>query len=214
MSKKGILFDLDGTLWDSAEQVAKSWTLAAAQSGYPQCRISTEDIRSVMGKTMDKIAELLFPFVEGQERARLLENCCQVENDYLREHGGTLYPGLRETFAQLRENQGFSLYIVSNCQKGYIEAFLDYYRLWDLIEDIECYGNNLKSKGENIALVCERNHLDQAAYVGDIQGDYDSTMEAGIPFIHAAYGFGTINARTPKISCLAELPRVAEQMFL
>ena len=32
--KKGIIFDMDGTLWDSAEQVAKSWNVAAAGIGY------------------------------------------------------------------------------------------------------------------------------------------------------------------------------------
>ena len=68
--KKGILFDMDGTLWDSARQVAESWNLAAAESGYPDCHLTTEDIRSVMGKTMDKIAAQLFPFTKGQERRR------------------------------------------------------------------------------------------------------------------------------------------------
>ena len=58
--KKRYTFDMDGTLWDSARQVAESWNLAAAESGYPDCHLTTEDIRSVMGKTMDKIAAQLF----------------------------------------------------------------------------------------------------------------------------------------------------------
>ena len=77
--KKGILFDMDGTLWDSARQVAESWNLAAAESGYPDCHLTTEDIRSVMGKTMDKIAAQLFPFTKGQEREALLEALIQQE---------------------------------------------------------------------------------------------------------------------------------------
>lgn len=143
--KKGILFDMDGTLWDSARQVAESWNLAAAESGYPDCHLTTEDIRSVMGKTMDKIAAQLFPFTKGQEREALLEACCRVENDYLREHGGMLYPDLRPAMEILKEK--YHLYIVSNCQAGYIEAFLDHYDFRDLFEDIECYGNNRKQNG-------------------------------------------------------------------
>ena len=120
-------------------------------------------------------------------------------------------PGtLRE---KLKEN--YRLLIVSNCQAGYIEAFLDYYQFHDLVEDIECFGNNNKPKAENIALICERNNVakEDAVYVGDIQGDYDAATGAGIGFIHAAYGFGTIDADVKKISEFAELPEVVKQVF-
>lgn len=209
--KKGIIFDMDGTLWDSAENVAKSWDEAVKSSGYENHPITTKDIQSVMGKTMDVIADILFSYVEGEERKQLLAKCCKAENEYLKKHGGTLYPEIRSTMEKLKKN--YHLYIVSNCQSGYIEAFLDFYQLHDLVEDIECYGNNLKKKGENIALMVERNQLDDAAYVGDIQGDYDATMEAGIHFIHAAYGFGTINVETPKIEAFSELPDMIQSVL-
>ncbi len=41
--------------------------------------------------------------------------------------------------------------------------------------------------------------MDDAVYVGDIQGDYDASMDAGVKFIHAAYGFGTIEDKVPEI---------------
>ena len=41
--KKGIIFDMDGTLWDSAEQVAQSWTLALQQCGYGDAVVTKED---------------------------------------------------------------------------------------------------------------------------------------------------------------------------
>ncbi len=202
--KKGIIFDMDGTLWDSAENVAKSWNLAiSTYSGYEKT-LTAADIQGVMGKTMDAIADILFSELSKEDRTELLATCCEMENDYLREHGGTLYEGVRETLAKLRE-RGYHLSIVSNCQAGYIEAFLDYYKLWDAIEDKQCYGDNLLSKGENILLVAERNGLDAAVYVGDIQGDYDASQAAGVDFIHAAYGFGTINADVPSIRTFAEL---------
>lgn len=202
--KKGIIFDMDGTLWDSAENVAKSWNLAIAKSGLIKKELTTQDIQSVMGKTMDVIADILFSELDQEKRMRLLEDCCAMENDYLREHGGVLYDGVKETFAKLKE-RGYHLSIVSNCQSGYIEAFLDYYKLWDAIEDKLCYGDNLRQKGENIRLVVERNSLDVAVYVGDIQGDYDASCQAGVDFIHASYGFGTIDAEVPAIKNFTEL---------
>lgn len=202
--KQGIIFDMDGTLWDSAENVAKSWNLAIEESGLLKKTLTKEDISGVMGKTMDVIADLLFAELAGEARMELLEACCARENDYLREHGGILYDKVPETMQKLIET-GYHLYIVSNCQSGYIEAFLDYYGLWELVEDIECYGNNLLQKGENIRLVVKRNALDRAVYVGDIQGDYDASLKAGVGFIHAAYGFGTIDAEVPEIHAFAEL---------
>ena len=209
--KKGIIFDMDGTLWDSADGVAKSWTEVVNQEYDKERVITTEDIQNVMGRTMDKIAEIIFPNLDEKARLELMNHCCMYENEYLREHGGILFPHLEETLKILKEK--YHLYIVSNCQSGYIEAFLEHYGFGHYFDDIECYGNNLFQKGENIHLVVERNELTKAVYVGDIQGDYDATMEAGLPFIHAAYGFGTIAQETAKINSFAELPKVAEEIL-
>jgi phosphoglycolate phosphatase len=209
--KKGIIFDMDGTLWDSAAYVAESWNEVICRSGYARETLTAADIQGVMGKTMAQIADILFPVWDEQDRRELLAECGEEENAYLREHGGVLYPKIRETMEALK--QDYSLYIVSNCQSGYIEAFLDYYQFWDLIDDIECYGNNDMPKAQNIELVCERNSLDDAVYVGDIQGDYDSSMEAGVKFIHAAYGFGTIREDVPEIWEFEELVRVVPEVM-
>lgn len=209
--KKGIIFDMDGTLWDSAKEVAESWNLAMRQCRYDRLPLDADDMYRVMGKTMEDIARLLFPDAQGERQRELLETCCRVENDYLREHGGTLYPKLRETLDALRES--YHLYIVSNCQSGYIEAFLDYYDLRRRIEDFQCYGDNGKPKADNIRILYERNRLDDAVYVGDIQGDYDSSMAAGVKFIHAAYGFGTIDAAVPRIETFAELPELVSAVL-
>ena len=203
MNKKGIIFDMDGTLWDSAEGVAMAWT-EIVQKEHDKTRIiSIEDIQGVMGLTMDKIADILFSDLSKEDRMVLLEKCCAYENAYLSKNGGKLYPDLEETLQALSKE--YDLFIVSNCQSGYIEAFLEYYGFGHYFKDIECYGNNLLPKGDNIRGIVERNQLDKAVYVGDIQGDYDATMAAGLPFIHAKYGFGTIKQEVPKIHTFKEL---------
>lgn len=209
--KKGIIFDMDGTLWDSAAGVAESWNEAILAYGYERKPLTAGDIQSVMGKTMEDIADILFPELKVMQRNELLDLCCRLENDYLRRHGGVLYPDIRKTMEKLKVN--YHLYIVSNCQAGYIEAFLDYYKFHDLIEDIECYGNNDKPKGENIALLYQRNDLQDAVYVGDIQGDYDASMSAGVRFIHAGYGFGKVNADVPEIQKFSELIEVIDTVW-
>ena len=218
MKKKGIIFDMDGTVWDSSENVAAAWTVKIHEAGFSDKGVTRADIQSVMGKPMDEIANILFPYTKkGKQRDALRAACEGYENEYLSKHGGILYEGVFETWKKLKE-MGYHIYIVSNCQAGYIEAFLGYYGIAygkpeDLVEDIECYGNNFLQKDENIRLLAERNRLKAACYVGDIQSDYDATMKAGFPFIHAKYGFGSINAEVPFISKFEDLTKVVPEVI-
>ena len=120
--KTGIIFDMDGTLWDSSENVAASWTERLHELGYDR-NITKQDVMGVMGLTMDRIADIIFSELPSDERMKLLDECCGHENAYLRKNGGVLYPQLEKTLAALKEK--YHLYIVSNCQSGYIEAFLE-----------------------------------------------------------------------------------------
>ena len=55
--------------------------------------------------------------------------------------------------------------------------------------------------------------MDRSVYVGDIQGDYDASRAAGVDFIHAAYGFGTIREEVPKIDRFSDLPEVMKEIY-
>ena len=198
--------------------VVASWTEMIKKAGYQEHFVTRDDITGVMGKPMDVIADTLFTYTtEGPERDALRAACENYENEYLREHGGILYEGVFETWEKLKK-MGYHVYIVSNCQAGYIEAFLEHYGISygteeDLVEDIECYGNNFLQKDENIRLIATRNALTSSCYVGDIQSDYDATTAAGLPFIHARYGFGTIHAEVPYIDHFSELLKVVPEVI-
>lgn len=196
-----IIFDMDGTLWDSSANVAESWN--AAVEGLSDKRFTAEDIQSVMGMPMDKIAERFFDTETEETRLKIMERCCDGENDYLREHGGDIYPDTVPVFKEL--SKSCRLFIVSNCQAGYIEAFLDYYGLWEYITDRVCWGDNGLPKSENIRLIMQRNGMESALYVGDTQTDCDSAYAAGAMFAFAAYGFGTADRYDFKLNRLSEL---------
>ncbi|MCR4717457.1 MAG: HAD family hydrolase [Lachnospiraceae bacterium] len=209
--KKGILFDLDGTLWDSRKGVAASWNEKLESLDGVDYRVDEETFSSLMGKTMDEIAYAVFE-KETKERAlELINLCTEYENEYLEKHGGILYPDLEETLELLHKD--YTLAVVSNCQVGYIEAFIKHHNLSKYFDDTENYGNTGYDKDVNIKLVVERNNLDKAVYVGDIMGDYNSTMKAGYPFIHAAYGFGEVPEGTPYVNSFRELPKVVKEVI-
>ncbi len=212
MSKIGIIFDMDGTLWDSSAQIPVAWNQVFADcpdlNGY---QITPEELQGYMGMPMDKMAFLMMPDVPRERALEIMRRCGIVENNYLRENGAVVYEGLRETMEILR--QKYHLYIVSNCQSGYVEAFLDHYGYGIYFEDILCFGDNNRQKDENIRLICERNHLDEAVYVGDIQADYNSSLRAGVKFVLADYGFGNVKEDVPKIASLRELPGCLKQIL-
>lgn len=202
-----IIFDLDGTLWDSRNEVVPIWNLVFSR--YPEIpvRITEEDMLRFMGRTIWDIAAELLPELSPEARNRIMRECSVDETRYLRKHGATLFPRLKETLDKL-QTLGYPLYIVSNCQDGYIEAFLEAHHLADYFLDFECPGRTGLSKGQNIKLVMERNQLKKVVYIGDTLGDYSATQEANVPFIHASYGFGQVPEAKYRLREIAELPQL------
>ncbi|MCR5339007.1 MAG: HAD family hydrolase [Lachnospiraceae bacterium] len=208
--KIGILFDLDGTLWDSSEAVIESWNEVIEQQPDFHKKGTIEDMMHLMGKTMTEIAYEFFDTVSKERAMELMTLCTDHENEYLRQHGGVLMPALEETLKLLSEK--YFLAIVSNCQQGYIEAFLEYHGLEQYFDDHEDFGTTLKPKADNIALVMQRNNLEKTFYLGDVQGDCDSAIAAGATFIHAAYGYGEIPSAEYRINAFEELPKLMERL--
>lgn len=208
--KKAVLFDLDGTLWDSAAGVAEAWNTVFVRHGM-EPNLNVEKIHGLMGKQMDVIAAILFPEHSKEEQLALIDECGHEEHKVLAVTGGILFPHLEEVLSELSSR--YTLGIISNCEAGYIETFFAAHGLQKYFADFECFGGTGKSKGENIALVVERNDLDKAIYVGDTQGDFDSAVYAGLPFVHAAYGFGAPEGVEYRIQALAELPALADALL-
>lgn len=201
---KNIIFDVDGTLWDSTEVVAKAWNKAISEVGGTAAVITSSVLKKEFGKAMTVIADDLFYDASEEKKRLLLEQCCKYEHEALEENtDNLLFPHVKETLKKLSEK--CNLFIVSNCQSGYIELFMEKAGIKDFITDHECFGDTGKPKGENIKLVIERNNLKDVVYVGDTQGDYEATVFAGIPFIFAKYGFGKVESSYLAINEITEL---------
>lgn len=207
MKPDSIILDIDGTLWDSTPIVAEAWNRALEPYPSITFRFTPEKLTKLFGHPMDEIADLSFPFLPEKERYALMDSCCEREHDYLyTSTQNLLYPGVEDTIRKL--SRVCPLFIVSNCQSGYIELFLEKTGLGDCITDFECPGNTGVGKGPNIRLVMERNRLASPVYVGDIEGDQKASKEAGIPFCHASYGFGQVQDPDYIIRQFSDLPGV------
>ena len=200
----GIIFDVDGTIWDSTDPVAEAWNLAIEKNSSLDVRVDRQILSRLFGKTMTEIGDALFPMIEDADRrAALLDACYNYENLYLEEHPGTLYEGVAETIRSLSEK--YSLFIVSNCQCGYIEVVMKSTGIGPYIKDHLCFGETQTPKGETIRTLMERNGLKDVVYVGDTQGDADACRAAGVPFIFAEFGFGDVPDAEIKIQKFSDL---------
>ena len=209
MKKTAVIFDLDGTLWDAAETIAPAWNAYLEGRGI-QLRMSPDDCRACCGKTLPEIAAMLFPAAEPAWREEVIEGCCDAECVPLAREGGRLYPGMEEVLETLRRD--YFLAVVSNCGLGYIEAFFSGNRTGRFFDDYENAARTGLSKGENIRLVMERNGIERAVYVGDTEGDRQAALRAGVPFIHAAYGYGQVRGADFTLRQLRELPQILDKL--
>ena len=201
-----IIFDVDGTIWDSTQSVADSWNKAIREHSDLDLTLDPVSLSRVFGKTMTEIADALFPALDTEARMKLLDACYAEENRYLEDHPGLLYDGVAGTIRNL--SLRYPLYIVSNCQCGYIEVMLKTSGLAPYIKDHLCFGETLRPKGETIRLLMEKNGLKSPVYVGDTQGDADACKTAGIPFIFAEYGFGDVPDAATRIQRFSDLEKI------
>ncbi|MCH4285739.1 MULTISPECIES: HAD family hydrolase [Bacillota] len=203
MISKNLIFDIDGTLWDATHQICEAYNeiITKENKNYP---LITDDMMAgVMGLLIPDIADQFFPYLSKSERLTFIQKCCDNENNHLKTHGGILYPNVKEVLSQLSKT--YNLFIVSNCQDGYIDALFTAHPIGQYFKDSECSGRTSLPKGKNIRLLMERNNLKDAIYIGDTQKDKEACEDAQIPFIYATYGFGTVDSYDAKIDSFDEL---------
>ncbi|AYC30551.1 HAD family hydrolase [Paenisporosarcina cavernae] len=198
-----IIFDLDGTLWDPINTVLAAWNKQILAYDASKSPLTRKDFEGIMGMQLHEFSGILFPDMEEKERATLINACCESEHAEIEKIGGNLYPNVEKVLKELSKK--YPLFIVSNCNDGYIEAFYAYHKLDPYFQDFENPGRTGLSKGENIQLVMERNNLSAPIYIGDTDGDRRSAEFAGIPFVYAAYGFGKVDGYDMKIESVEEL---------
>lgn len=198
-----IIFDLDGTMWDTRDDVAEIWNEVFEKYGF-EASLTGEIVASYMGMPYDEAMEQMLVHIPEETRKIMMDECASIEAQTIdRKNGGKIFPNVKETLDELVKD--YRLFIVSNCQKGYIEAFLRINGLEKYFEDTENAENTGLQKGENNKLVIERNNLKNPVYVGDTPGDARSAKFVGIPFIYAEYGFDTVEEYDDKIADFSDL---------
>ena len=135
----GVLFDLDGTLWNATVRICESWNRALAR--HPEIArppVTVPEVEATMGLLLPDIARRILPGEREETRAMVLKEQEGEELALLRTQGGVLYPAVEETLAALSARA--KLFVVSNCQDGYIQTFYAAHKLERYFTGFECAG--------------------------------------------------------------------------
>lgn len=209
--KKAVLFDLDGTLWDATAAVTEVWNIQCSRNSDMR-PITEEQFRGLQGMTGMQIMDTMLPEQSYERKFELMNERSALNAEFMPKMEIPLFPHVRETLAKLKED--YTVILVSNCSEYYMDIFMSKDGIKELFDDCECAGRTKKSKGENILEVIRRNGIEAAAYVGDTVWDRDAALYAGVPFIHAAYGFQAVDTGVAaKLENFADLPDVLAKLI-
>ena len=204
MEFESLIFDIDGTLWDSRAMVAEGYNIQLRAEGLDHLCLKAEDLTPLFGKVKEDLANALFAMLPEEGRKALMNRCMDSEREYMAAMDCAIgYPKVKETLEALSKK--YRLFIVSNCDKGYPELCMEKLAFSHLIEGHLCYGDTGTHKGETLRRLMAEHHIASACYIGDTQGDATAAEFAGVPFVYCAYGFGNVDAYWKSIDRFEDL---------
>ena len=187
MKYKAILFDLDGTLLDTLEDMADALNRTMDRFALP--RRSLREVRSFVGNGARRLVEL----AAGAEDTRLEEILSVYKEDYDRNYliKTAPYPGIMALLDRLHE-AGCLVGIVSNKPDSTVQSLSD--ALFEGNADIsvgEKAGIRRKPAPDTVLAAMEALGVSKAetVYVGDSEVDVMTARAAGVPCISVTWGF-------------------------
>ena len=189
MSKKTILFDLDGTLTDSGEGIINCVIPALKHFGLPVP--PREELRVFVGPPLRDSFIRFGVKPEDAEEAVAIYRKRYVPTGMFE---NTPYPGIHALLAALRE-AGHTLYVATSKPEEMATAILEKFHLAPYFHMIcgASMDDTRDTKDKVIAYLLERtDDISHAIMVGDTAYDVLGAAEHGIPTIGVAWGYGTV----------------------
>ena len=188
MKYKTIIFDLDGTLLDTLEDLKNSVNYSLEKYHYPTRTLA--EVRDFIGNGVKVLLTRAFPV---NTPITLIEEALIVFREHYAKHmydNTCLYPGILELLTELK-NANYRLAIVSNKLDSAVKElnerfFTEYIPL--------SIGTSANAKKPNPFHVLEvMKTLDSTAtdtiYIGDSDVDIETAKNAGIPCVGVSWGF-------------------------
>ncbi|MDP9084119.1 MAG: phosphoglycolate phosphatase [Pseudomonadota bacterium] len=217
---KAVLFDLDGTLFDTAEDIAHALNRTLAEFGL--AKVPVNDVRAMVGRgsqiLIERAAAAQGHALQEAARQAMMERFFQHygELEESNEHTAQPYAGAVDALRILHE-AGLRTAVVTNKQHRFADALL---RRWGLSRwlDVVVGGDTCarrKPDPQPLLFACESLHTTppQTLMIGDSVNDVQAARAAGMPVVCVSYGYN--EGRDPRtldcdllIDTLAGLPEL------
>lgn len=188
---EAIVFDLDGTLLNTLEDLMDSVNYALGICGMPEK--SYEEIRRSVGNGIERLLELVVP--NGTENPQF-ERALTLFKDYYGKHCNDktdLYPGIRELLDALKQ-EGFLMAIVSNkYYEGVQNLKQQYFKDYLQVAIGEREGIRKKPAPDTVLAALKELKVskEKAVYIGDSEVDIATAVNTGMDCITVGWGFRT-----------------------
>ena len=182
--KTGILFDLDGTLLNTLEDLLDATNYALAQCGYPARTLS--ELRRFVGNGAENQIRMSLPEGASPEE---VQRVLKIYKPYYTEHCQVKtrpYDGIWESLAILKEK--YPIAVVSNKPDAAVKALCGqmFPGIFALGEAPDC---PRKPAPDMVHKACRAIGVDTCVYVGDSEVDVRTAKNAGVPCLSVLWGF-------------------------
>ncbi len=204
-----IIFDMDGTLWDTSYTTLEAANIIASK--YDEVKeFDMKTITDGMGLGSIENALNYFPYLDSDLGIKYLEEIIDTNVNIIKNKGAKIYDGVEDVIKDLSKK--YKLGIITNSNDDYVKVFFKTSNLEQYFSDYMGAASYGITKSEAIRKMVERNNEKNSYYVGDIKKDMDATLEAGIEFIHAKYGFEPTLEYKYYIESITDLPKLLEKI--
>lgn len=185
-----VIFDLDGTLLDTLEDLADAGNWVCRRNGWPEH--SLEEFRAMVGHGIPNLVERFSP--EGCRSPLLMVNTLAQFSQYYGAHNmdKTLpYAGMEELAAELKK-RGVQMAVYSNKADDFSRQIVDHFfpGVFSLVRG-KVRGVPVKPDPTGVRQVLAELNADPAAtlFVGDSSVDMETAHNAGLPACGVTWGF-------------------------
>lgn len=179
-----VIFDLDGTLLDTLEDLTDATNAALRHFGCPER--TREEVRSFVGNGAERLIRLALP---GKENDPEVSEVLSWYKAFYAAHSQCKtrpYEGILEALAEVRQH--FPVAVVSNKPDNATKLLCKQY-FGDVYALGEGSGMPRKPAPDMVHRAMEEIGTDHCIYVGDSEVDVLTAKNAGVPCLSVLWGF-------------------------